>query len=130
MSELIQHYEEDKKHHSVDEIVMTTEKEHLKLLNRLKQNKKYNDPNEFKKAILRHYRKKQYNNLSYVKQARLVSGKQYRKKFVQEFRFTESFGKNTTFNETIRFNNKTGTVSYNTSFKAQPKHTLPVINID
>ncbi len=148
MSELMQHHVKYEEIHGVDEIVMLTRSEHAKLHLKLRKEGKCDVPaNKLCEISDKAHRRSPKGKATSARYARTKKGKaqmdEYRQSEAgklaairgasnlhpQRLEFSESFGRYTTFNEQIRYNEKSGAVYYVAYFQATCNHTLPVINI-
>jgi hypothetical protein len=144
---MVEHHIKYKEIHGYDETVWMTDSEHKKLHNRLRRDGKCNIPvDELRKISKTAYartkkgkkvnkdyknseRGKESNNKYEHSDKKTETYRKYNLINIQYINFNETLEPNTELHERIRYNNKTGTVSYTTGFRGMHNHTLPVINI-
>lgn len=128
----VQHHIKYKEIHGYDEIVMMERSEHKKLNHRelfsgctVEKLAKISSAankrsNYYKKHSKEHRKTTQYKD----------NKREYDKNNIKRIEFYSTPGKNTRIHEMIVYNNKTGTVTYSTSFKPAMGYILPIIDIE
>lgn len=135
MNKLVEHHIKYKEIHGVDETVWMTQSDHLKLHYRLRREGNCNiPPDELRKISGKAQKRtektrKRIKKYNHTDRARKVKKEYYNQNY-QELVFTETMLPYILFIEKIRYNHKTGYVSYYARFYTTKGFKIPIIDIE